>query len=51
VGAGFRFAIGLVLGLGVLALLVGGGMYAVGKLVHPPTLEFLQQLFKSVSGG
>ncbi len=51
VGAGFRFAIGLVLGLGVLALLVGGGMYAVGKLMHPPTLELLQRVLNSIGAG
>lgn len=48
---GFRFCIGIVLALGVLSVLVMGGMYAVGKLFHPPTLKLLERLLATLTGG
>lgn len=50
VGSGFRFCVGFVLALGVLGGLVVGGMYVIGRFVHPPTLELLQRILHAVSG-
>jgi len=50
VAGGFRFCLGFVLGLGILSGAVLGGMFLVGKLFHPPTLELLQRILRSLIG-
>ncbi len=47
---GFRLCVGFVLGLGLLGVLVVGGMYVVGKFLHPPTLELLERALRAITG-
>lgn len=50
IALGFRLCVGFVLGLGLLGVLVVGGMYVVGKFLHPPTLELLERALRAITG-
>ena len=50
VRAGFRFFIGVVLGLGVVALVAVGVTAAVGKLFYPPALDLLRRAAEAIAG-
>lgn len=49
IALGFRLCVGFVLGLGLLGVLVVGGMYVVGKFLHPPTLELLERALRAIT--